>query len=184
MSPREYFAEIRKRAFKASKKAVHELHFWILIVAGIALALVNLHLEEYALAIVLPLVVFVAAFIASLLWQGYVIYREELDKRLELEKQLAATSPNATFAREREKVIHDQVAGLSEAEKESLRRLLLVGTLTQMQNWTHLRSLDLSTVALESLAEKVGFLHREPVRAAWYILPEFVPFVRSALLPR
>jgi hypothetical protein len=34
---------------------------------------------------------------------------------------------------------------------------------------------------METVAAKVTFLHREPVAAAYYVLPEFVPLIRAAL---
>jgi hypothetical protein len=195
MSPSAYFFEVLKRSFRAAKKAVHELHFWLLIAAGIALVLVNVHLEEYILAILLPLFVFLAVFIGSMFWQGYRIYREEEERRLASESQLsgqieglksaqAAVDP---VAEERRSEARSQIAKLTPTERLVVKRLLVMGPQLEQDLRGYLRGCGHACDENigQVVATKSGLLVRTSEgrfrEGRWVLRSELAPFIADAL---
>lgn len=180
MTPQAYFGEVIRRSWRAGKKAVHELHFWLLIAAGIALIWLGLHLEELALAILLPLGLFIAVFTVSLFWQGYVIYREEFVKRTALESR--PDDHSQMYANWREEDIREQLTRLNFDEKYAMNELVKARRLTQEQVSERLKNVNsnLRPVTLEVLATKAHFVTRDFV-GTWFIIREALPIVERIL---
>ncbi len=93
MRPTKFFREVTKRSLHGAWHLGHKVHFLIILAAG-ALVWLGIHFEEHSV-IFLPFTFVVLAAFAGLLWHAYAIYYEEHNKRLDLERQLTATSAAA-----------------------------------------------------------------------------------------
>jgi len=84
----KFYGQASFRAIKAAWDIGHKVHFLGILIEG-GLVWFGIHLGKYELAIALPLLALLAAFLLGIAWQAYVIYLQEHKNRAALESKIA-----------------------------------------------------------------------------------------------
>jgi hypothetical protein len=124
-----------KGAFHQAWHWSHATHAAIVLAAGAAIAF-GVHLHDYRMIVALPLAVLLSAFLVGLFERAFVLYREEHERRLEAERQLAASKADPRAAALRRQLgdfltLADRIIEWAKSGRRDLER----AALTTLKTW-------------------------------------------------
>ena len=172
MKPWGFFKEAAKRSLLSAWHMSHAVHFLIVLVVG-ACILVGWKSEEHGLY-ALPFLALIVLFFCGFFWHAYHIYREEYDKRLELQARLEGRG----LVTQRIGEVRNKWQQLSQEEKEMVRQLLIADRMLTEQIQEHLRSGGYQAADLGTFERRTNLIHQEASRGFWSVNPAFVDDLR------
>lgn len=174
------------RAFEFSWKGGHIVHQICVYLSGFLVLLsiwLGVHGGEPNMLIAAPLMGAILIFLAGLVWQAYKLYRDEFDKRHDLEKKLAASFRIEDARRVAVKKEWEQ---LTRSEQAAVERLIVMGPQSVNNLVRHLRDergLSIEGKDLDKiLHDECSFVIRRD--GVFYIVDDVKPSIQELIAIR